>query len=210
MDYSGLYSAIYDFSPEETVAEFSGRYWSLSASGSNVGIAMFTEGFETESMDLARANCHWNRGSSHFEDFENYCTAGIDFSGKTVGVVGHLGEVGRRHGKDVRKLYYFDIHPKEGDLPVEMEDEILPECDIAIITGSSIQNGTLPHLLELCGKSYVILTGPSVPKCPALLDFGIHRIAGMSVSDPEAMFSHVRNSVPGTPYIYGTPFLISR
>ena len=77
-----------------------------------------------------------------------------------------------------------------------------------IITGSSLINKTLPHLLSLCRGAYTILTGPSVPLCPALLEQGIDRIAGMVVTDPEGMKNSVLTGQRGSPYRYGKPFLL--
>ena len=77
-----------------------------------------------------------------------------------------------------------------------------------LITGSSLINKTLPHLLSLCEHATTILLGPSVPMCPALLDFGIDRLAGFVVTEREGMAAHVRGSVHGSPYAYGKSFLI--
>ena len=77
-----------------------------------------------------------------------------------------------------------------------------------LITGSTLINKTLPHILDLCENAYTILLGPSVPMCPALLDFGIDRLAGMAVTDCAGLAEHVRGSVHGSPYRYGQSFLI--
>ena len=77
-----------------------------------------------------------------------------------------------------------------------------------IITGSALINKTLPHLLELCRHAYTILTGPSVPLCPALLEQGLDRISGMVVTDREGMKNSVLSGQRGNPYRYGEPFLL--
>lgn len=134
---------------------------------------------------------------------------GLDFAGLTVGIVGHMhGPAGLR--EQAKAVYVLERSPKPGDYPDTACDYILPKCDLVIITGSSLINKSLPHLLELCRDAYTILTGPSVPLCPALLDFGIDRLAGLVVTEREAMARHVRDSVPGSPHHLGRPFLLSR
>ena len=49
-----------------------------------------------------------------------------------------------------------------GDYPDSACEFILPDCDVVLITGSSLVNKTLPRLLELCRNAYVVLTGPTV------------------------------------------------
>ena len=78
------------------------------------------------------------------------------------------------------------------------------------ITGSALVNKTLPRLLELSRDAYTILTGPSVPLCPALLDLGVDRLAGMAVRDRAAMRAHVLSDAPGSPYAMGETFMMKR
>ncbi len=138
---------------------------------------------------------------------DRYYTDGLDFKGKTVGLIGHL------HGspemrRDAKEVYIIEREPQEGDYPDAACDFILPKCDIAIITGSSIINKTLPHLLALCKNAYTILTGPSVPLCPGLLNHGVDRLSGMVVTDADGMRSSVITGQRGSPYRYGKPFLL--
>lgn len=205
-----IYDVIFDYPAVNAFNTIKGKYWTFLQTEYGPGIAMTTEGFEAETLRLAAANSFWNRGIDSYVPFKDYYTDGIVFSGKTVGVVGHLGGIIKRYGNEARKLYCFDLNPKDGDLSADKEDEYLPQCDIAVITGSSIQNHTLPHLLELCESAYVVLVGPSAPKCSALFDFGIDRIAGICLSDTAGIMDHVKTNNTGTPYRYGNPFVICR
>ena len=170
--------------------------------------------FQEASFGLAAVNAFYNTAARMErldcqEPPQRYYTDGLDLRGKTVGFIGHM------HGpkelrEQAKKVYIIEREPQPGDYPDSACDYILPLCDIVIITGSSLVNKTLPHLLELCRSAYTILTGPSVPMCPELLDFGIDRLAGLVFSDISGIRSHVANSVPGSPYRYGTPFLLER
>lgn len=169
---------------------------------------------EEASFGLAAVNAFYNTparlaalgaalpSAGHYAD-------GLDVSGMTVGIVGHMrGPAGLR--EKARKVYVLERDPQPGDYPDSACELLLPRCDLVIITGSSLINKTLPRLLALCQKAYTILTGPSVPLCPALLDFGINRLSGLVVTEWEAMISHVRQSVPGNPYPLGQGFLLCR
>ena len=166
------------------------------------------------SLALAAANCFCNfcehaQSLGALMDPGQHYTHGIDFRGKKVAMIGHL------HGteemrRDADNIYIIEREPKTGDYPDAACDYILPQCDIVIITGSSIINKTLPHLLELCENALTVLTGPSVPLCPALLDLGIDRIAGLCLTDKTGITAHVKSGAPGSPYGYGRGFLLTK
>ena len=138
-----------------------------------------------------------------------YPTVGLDLHDKTVGIVGHMN--GPRGLRDIaRAVYVLERRPRLGDYPDAACDWLLPRCDVVLITGSSLINKTLPHLLELCENAVTILTGPSVPMCPALLDFGIDRLGGFVVTGREAMAAQVRHNVHGSPYVCGESFLLKK
>lgn len=163
---------------------------------------------------LAAANAFFNTPArmealGACEPYENYSTAGIDLRGLTVGLIGHLhGPPGLR--ELARAVYTIERSPQPGDYPDAACDALLPQCDLVIITGSALINKTLPHLLELCRDAVTILTGPSVPMCPALLDFGIDRLAGLAVTDRTGMSAWVREGRRGNPYGFGQSFLLKR
>ena len=169
---------------------------------------------EEASFGLAAANAFYNTPArlaaldaaqptgGHYAD-------GLDVSGLTVGIVGHMrGPAGLR--EKAKQVYVLERSPQPGDYPDSACELLLPRCDLVIITGSSLINKTLPRLLSLCRNAYTILTGPSVPLCPALLDFGIDRLSGLVVTQREAMTAHVIQSVPGNPYFLGQGFLLCR
>lgn len=217
-----------------------GERWALAETAKASGIAMFTAGstieplyptlaglslaeaakavkswnLEEASLGLAAANAFYNTteriaalGAGVSMDV--FYTDGIDLRGKTVALIGHM------HGpkelrEQAKKVYVLERAPQEGDYPDSACDWLLPRCDLVIITGSALINKTLPHLLELCENALTILTGPSVPLCPALLDCGIDRIAGMAVVDRATMRRRVEEGLRGSPYGEGAPFLLKK
>lgn len=174
------------------------KSWNLTEAG--LGLAAANAALNTPER-LEKLGC--------YEPFENYCTAGLDFSGKTVAMIGHM------HGtEEMRRLakaiYIIEREPQAGDYPDSACDFLLPRCNIVLITGSTLVNKTLPHLLELCRDAYTILTGPSVPMCPELLEHGIDRLAGLVPEDREVLRAQVLENRPGSPYFCGRPFLLKR
>ena len=168
--------------------------------------------FPEASSAMAVINACYNtmdrlRSLNCYEPFENYCTKGLDLTGKTVGLIGHLGMP-----KDtlhlVRDVFILEKSPQPGDYPDSACEYLLPKCDVVLITGSSLINKTLPRLLELSRKAYTIVTGPTVPMCPELLNHNIQRLAGMVVSDESGMKLHTEKNLSGPPYSYGTTFLL--
>lgn len=170
--------------------------------------------FTEAGMGLAVINAYYNTAERMAElhcaePFDNYCTAGLNFRGKTIGVVGHMNLTPDIHEK-AKKIYILERDPQPGDYPDSACESILPRCDIVVITGSSLTNKTLPHLIELTRDPLSILVGPSVPLCPALLDYGIDRISGMIVKDVPAMRARVKSGAGGSPYPFGESFLLKR
>ena len=144
-----------------------------------------------------------------YEPFENYCTDGLDLRGKHIGVVGHLN-MPRSVYEQAASVRILERSPRPGDYPDSACDWLIPQCDVVIMTASTLVNKTLPHLLELSQGAYTILAGPSCPMCPALLDFGIDRIAGLVITDTQGMKEKIRQEIPGPPYPMGKPFLLKK
>jgi len=170
---------------------------------------------EEASMALAACNAYFNTQErmdslGSYESYENYCTSGLDMSGAKIALVGHL-TVTEEMQKSADKIFILEREPREGDYPDSACDYILPRCDIVIMTGSTIINKTLPHLLELSKNANTrILVGPSVPMCPTLLDYGIDRLSGMIVSNPVEMKKQVKSGAFGSPYPHGTTFMLKK
>ena len=72
----------------------------------------------------------------------------------------------RLEGRGV-EVVSVDERPRPGALPPEEIETVLPSCQVALITATSLVNGTLEHLLELARSCRsVVLLGPSTPMLP--------------------------------------------
>lgn len=174
------------------------KSWNLREAG--FGMAAINAYYNTP-RNLERLNA--------YEPFENYCTDGLDLRGKRIGVVGHLNMPATLR-EQAASVDILEKNPRPGDYPDSACDWLLPQCDIVILTASTLVNKTLPHLLELSRNATTILAGPSCPMCPALLDMGIDRLAGLVITDRAGMADKIRRNIPGTPYPMGTPFLLTK
>jgi uncharacterized protein (DUF4213/DUF364 family) len=105
--------------------------------------------------------------------------------GKKVVIIGHFPFLPRVREK-AKALWVIEKNPKEGDFNETEADRLIPRAEVVAITGTSLTNHTLPHLLELCdSKAYVVMLGDTVPLCPVLFDYGVDALSGTRVLDAD-------------------------
>ena len=107
-----------------------------------------------------------------------------------VAVVGHFPWIPKLREK-IKNVWVLEQKLWEGDLCAEEADQILPECKVVGITGTSFMNHTIDGLLNLCKKAYVVLVGPTSPVSPMLFDYGIDAICGTKVIDAEKVIRSI-------------------
>jgi len=105
--------------------------------------------------------------------------------GKKVAIVGHFPFLPRVREK-AKALWVIENNPREGDFNETEADRFIPQADVVALTGTSLTNHTLPHLLELCGpNAFIIMLGDTVPLSPVLFDYGVHALSGTRVIDAD-------------------------
>ena len=114
--------------------------------------------------------------------------------GKTVTCIGRFPFY-ERLAQSAARAYLLEMNPQAGELPPFAAEEVIPESDLVIITGTSLINKTLERLLELSRNSIAIVLGPSTPMNDVLFDFGASVIAGVRVVDREKLFRSVAQGV---------------
>jgi len=108
-------------------------------------------------------------------------------AGGKVAIVGHFPFIPRVR-EAAEKLWVLEKRPVAGDLPAEMAAEVLPQADVAAITGASLINRTFEGLMKLCRPdALVIVLGPSAPLSSVLFDYGADIICGTLVADTESV-----------------------
>jgi uncharacterized protein len=105
--------------------------------------------------------------------------------GKAVAIVGHFPFLPRVREK-AKDLWVIEKNPQEGDLEEGEADRLIPRADVVAITGTSLTNHTLDHLLELCNpKAFVLMLGDTVPLSPVLFDYRVDAVSGTRVVDAD-------------------------
>lgn len=105
-----------------------------------------------------------------------------------VGMVGNFKPLVERMGENAPELYVFERKPQEGNVyPDWAAEQILPEVDVAMITGTAVINKTIDHLIELSKNAREIaILGPSTPMAPQVFKKrGVTLLSGMVVEDIE-------------------------
>jgi hypothetical protein len=110
--------------------------------------------------------------------------------GKTVTVIGRFP-----FNEDVRRVarnaHFLEMEPEKGELPSHAAEHVMPRSDVAVISATALINHSLQRLLELASGSYAIVLGPSTPMSKVLFKYGADVLAGVRVTDPEAVFRSV-------------------
>lgn len=105
---------------------------------------------------------------------------------KKVVVIGHYPGIERY--QDLMQLSVLEKQPAAGDLPDSACEFLLPTADWVFLTASSLPNKTFPRLAELAWNAKTVLMGPTVPWLPQLHEFGIDYLAGVDITDPQALY----------------------
>jgi len=88
-----------------------------------------------------------------------------------------------------KQLYILERRaPRErGILPDTACEEVIPEADVVVITGSTLANGTIDRLLELAENARMVaLVGPTVSCLPdPLFNKGADLVGGIRIFDPD-------------------------
>ncbi|AGL03095.1 DUF364 domain-containing protein [Desulfoscipio gibsoniae] len=115
-------------------------------------------------------------------------------SGKKVAVIGRFPDLDQL--KNICEISVLERRPGPDDFPDPACEFLLPQQDYVFITATTLINKTLPRLLQLAGKSKVILVGPSTPLTPRLFAYGISALAGSVITDAK-IWSFVRQGGGG-------------
>jgi uncharacterized protein (DUF4213/DUF364 family) len=96
----------------------------------------------------------------------------------------------------VLELDPYQLNAKEGILPDSAAEYLIPDCDLLIITGSTLINKSMERLLALAknSKAYTVVLGPSTVMSEVLFDYGADMIAGAEVVVPDAVIRKISQS----------------
>lgn len=113
----------------------------------------------------------------------------------TVGMIGYFGPLVEPVRKRGRTLHIFERRgePEYGILPESATLELLPQCQVVILSATTILNHTLDGLLDLARTAREIaILGPSTPFLPEIFrPRGVTLLSGIQVTDPHKILQIV-------------------
>jgi uncharacterized protein (DUF4213/DUF364 family) len=126
-------------------------------------------------------------------------------SSDTVVMVGSLHPFIKSIRKKAKELYIIERSPllrDEGAFPDTAAEDLLPQADVVVATGSSLANGTIDRILELSNSAREFgLVGPSASVIPnPLFDRGVTAIGGVKILDGDKMIQIIAEG-GGTPQL---------
>jgi uncharacterized protein len=105
----------------------------------------------------------------------------------TVGMIGYFGPLVSPIQKTAHTLHIFERKPIPdlGVLPDTAAVDLLPECQVVVLSATTLLNRTIDGLLDLCGMAREIaILGPSTPFLPGpFIQRGVTILSGVQVLD---------------------------
>lgn len=144
---------------------------------------------ETDNVQRSVGDCVLIAASQQLdgiEDDSKEAFFGIDPCPEdTVGMIGLIGPVAKALKSRVGELIVFDegiseFYGTENVFPMCRQEELLPQCNKVIITGSSTINGSIEGLLTMCKNAKeIVMVGTSTPMfAEGWKDTGVTALAG--------------------------------
>ncbi|NEQ77685.1 MAG: DUF364 domain-containing protein [Okeania sp. SIO2C9] len=105
--------------------------------------------------------------------------------GKKVVIIGRYPRLSRYENE--MEMTVIERQPGADDFPDQASEYLLPEVEWVFLTATSIANKTFPRLVELAKNSQLVLMGPTMPWLADFKQFGIDYLAGVTVSNSQAL-----------------------
>lgn len=158
-------------------------------------LALFDVGGGMETtLALATANALFNRPDESHHPGDILAHLHIQPEDR-VGMVGNFAPLIPAIRQQARELHVFErIDQPQGHLlPTAMADQLLPQCQVALLTATAIINQTAEHLLALAAACReVVVLGASTPLCPDVFQStGVTLLSGIVVKKPATLLQIV-------------------
>jgi uncharacterized protein (DUF4213/DUF364 family) len=106
----------------------------------------------------------------------------------SVGMIGYFGPLVGPIKNKACAFHVFERKPDPdyGILPESAAPDLLPKCQVVIVTATALLNQTIDGLLDLCRTAReVVILGPSTPFLPEIFRrHGVTMLSGIQVVDP--------------------------
>lgn len=97
--------------------------------------------------------------------------------------------------RQVKTLYLLELKEVPGRTPPEQWDDILAQCGVLGLTGTTLVTRAMATYLEKAPYAFTIIIGPTTPLSPVLFSYGADVLAGCEVVTPEAVFAGIRDGL---------------
>jgi uncharacterized protein (DUF4213/DUF364 family) len=164
-----------------------GRAGTLAGSGASELLDLLVSGTNPleRALGLATANALISPDAGA-EEQDSIALMGLSPEDR-VAMVGYFGPLVKRIQKTGATLSIIEKDPQRTDRVPDRNDRdrILAECTVAIITATSILNGTIEELLTVLGSPrHVTVLGPSTPLCEeAFARTPVTHLGGSAIGD---------------------------
>lgn len=118
-----------------------------------------------------------------------------------VGFVGDFRPLTSKLEGNVKELHIFERHARHNYLPDWAAPWKLGECDVVVLTGTTIMNRTIDNLLKYINTDRTVVFGPSTVMDLELYPSKVMAIGGASIIDPEKAMK-ITARAGGTKNIY--------
>lgn len=143
---------------------------------------------------------------SSTDAFDHYAE---EVAGKKVAAIGHFKGIENKLHKSA-SLSIIEREPEKGDYPDSACEYLLPDQDFVFITAMTLQNKTLPRLLQLSKNARVILVGPSLVFSDILFDYGVEALSGFYVTNHLKAYGSVEKGGHKDFYQWGEKIIITK
>ena len=115
--------------------------------------------------------------------------------GDNVAMVGHFAPLVKEIRQQVAGLHIFErqARPEDGILSIKQAESLFPQCQVAIISSTTLINHSLDHLLKLSDHCReVVLVGSSTPLNKAIFcGSPVTLLSGIIITHPAQLLQRV-------------------
>ncbi len=119
-----------------------------------------------QALGMSAINACLNHGE--FEDVDIMDKLDLH-SSSVVGMIGDFTPMIEPIRKSVKTLYVFEKQDIPDTVPTEKIPQLLPECDLILISATTLLNRTFDSIIQHAKTKNIFMLGPSTPICPKAL-----------------------------------------
>ncbi len=153
----------------------------------NIPVEEFIEMFDSSdtlmrSLGMAAINACINFGEFEVADIMEKVEI---LNSDVVGMIGYFDPMIEDIKRRAKLLYIFEKEKMPGTLPPNKIPDLVPECDVLLVSATTVINRTFDSIIECAKTDRIAMLGPSTPICPEA--FPEVSVFGATFVTPEAL-----------------------